>query len=66
MRQPGGRVCRSLSCGSVRCGTLPEDPVARQQDAGRDREAQRKPMSFNTWELKDLRDPGAPEWVREL
>jgi hypothetical protein len=50
----------------VRCGTLPEDPVARQQDAGRDREAQRKPMSFNTWELKDLRDPGAPEWVREL
>jgi hypothetical protein len=38
----------------------------RQQDAGRDREAQRKPMSFNTWELKVLRDPGAPEWVREL
>jgi hypothetical protein len=38
----------------------------RQQDAGRDREAQRKTMSFTTWELKVRRDPGAPERIREL
>jgi hypothetical protein len=46
---------------------LQEDPAAaaarrRQRSGG----AQRKIMSFTTWELKVLRDSGAPERVREL